>query len=195
MENGIIFNRGVKPGVIAKRSLRPHFSRLHITFENEIDVCGHFELNGFTANKLDCFLSQEASKEQFVQSVRQRCSCREGVNRVATECDCDWHAFTAFVITFAVARAYLMKLPMHCGRGLVIDLHPVNADVARAGLRVARMHIWQGNETPAVFWPAFENRKIPQRKGFGIAKLVHDFLARCFADRFWTRMQQMDSLL
>ena len=53
MENGIIFNRGVKPGVITKRSLRPHFTRLHITFQNKIDVRGDFEVNGFTANKFD----------------------------------------------------------------------------------------------------------------------------------------------
>src|SRR5207302_8618546 len=88
----------------------------------------------------------------------------------------------------------LVKLPVHSGRALVVNLHPVNADVARARFWVARVHIRQSNETPAVLWPAFEDRKIIQRKSVSLADLVHDFLSRRFAHRFWARMEQMNSL-
>ena len=53
MENRIIFDRGVKAGVIAKRSFRPHLAGLHITFQNKIDVRRNFEVDRFAANKLD----------------------------------------------------------------------------------------------------------------------------------------------
>ena len=76
-----------------------------------------------------------------------------------------------------MARADLVKLPVHSRRALVINLHAVNADIARACLRVARVHVCQSDEPPAVFWPAFENRQIPQRKSVSIAYLMDDFMA------------------
>ena len=59
-----------------------------------------------------------------------------------------------------MARTDFVDLPVHACGVLVIDLHPVNAHVAHASFRIACVDIWQGNETPTVFWPAFENGKI-----------------------------------
>ena len=53
MENRIIFDRGVKAGVIAKRALRPHLAGLNITFQNKIDVRRHIEIDRFAANEFD----------------------------------------------------------------------------------------------------------------------------------------------
>ena len=63
-----------------------------------------------------------------------------------------------------MARADLVNLPMHSGRALVVNLHPVDADIAGAGLGISRVHICQRDETPAIFRPAFQNRQIGQGK-------------------------------
>ena len=53
MEDRVILERGVKAGVIAKRTFRPHLARLHITFEDEINVARDFQLDGLARDKLD----------------------------------------------------------------------------------------------------------------------------------------------
>ena len=70
-----------------------------------------------------------------------------------------------------------MKLPMHAGRALIVHLHSVNPHVACAGFRIAGMHIWQGDETSAVFRPALEYRQIAQRKAAATLDFMHDLLA------------------
>src|SRR6476469_1567921 len=111
-------------------------------------------------------------------SSSKPCGCRECVNRITAERDSHRHPLAAFVIAFAVASADLMKLPMHPGRALVVHLHSVNAHIARAGFWIARMYIWQGNETPSVFRPAFEDGQNEQRKTIATFDFMHHFLAR-----------------
>ena len=53
MKDGIIFDGSVVTGVIAERTFRPHFARLHVTFENEIDIGRNFEIDRFARNQLD----------------------------------------------------------------------------------------------------------------------------------------------
>ena len=53
MENGVVFDCGVKSGVIAKGSFRAHLAWLHITLQNEINVRRHLEIDGFAADQLD----------------------------------------------------------------------------------------------------------------------------------------------
>ena len=53
MENRIIFDRGVKTGVIAKRPFRPHLTGLNVAFQNEINICRHIEIDRFAAHQLD----------------------------------------------------------------------------------------------------------------------------------------------
>ena len=84
---------------------------------------------------------------------------------------------------------------MHRRRPLIENLHPINADVARAGLGIARVHVWQSDEAPTVFRPAFENGKIAQRKiRTAVVNLVDDFLTDCVAHLFWPRVQKMNPL-
>src|SRR5206468_6569396 len=108
------------------------------------------------------FPAQETGEQYLIQSVRQWSGRGEGVNRIASQSDGDRHAFATFVITLAVARTYLVHLPMHCGCLFIVNLHPINADVTRPAFRISRMYIWKSDETPAVFWPAFEDREIEQ---------------------------------
>ena len=53
MENWVIFDRGVKAGVIAKWAFRAHLTRLDITFQNKIDIRRDIDINRFAANELD----------------------------------------------------------------------------------------------------------------------------------------------
>jgi hypothetical protein len=53
MENRVIFDRGVKAGVIAKWALRPHLTGLNITFQNKIDVRRYIDIDRSTANEFD----------------------------------------------------------------------------------------------------------------------------------------------
>src|ERR1017187_1065346 len=61
-------------------------------------------------------------------------------------------------------RRNFLPLPVHAGGALVIDLHPVHADVALPGRRIARDHAGQRDEASAILWPAFEDGEIEQRE-------------------------------
>src|SRR5207244_3332398 len=93
----------------------------------------------------------------------------------------------------AMSRADLVKLPVHAGRVSIVNLHPVDADVAGPRLGVARVHICQRDETSAVFRPAFEDRQIFQGK-ISIFHAMDDFLTRRIVYGSWARMQEMNSL-
>jgi hypothetical protein len=94
-----------------------------------------------------------------------------------------------------MTRADLVKLPVHSSRMSIVNLHPVQADVAGSALGVARVDICQRDGTAAVFGPAFDNRQIVQGKLVSIFDAMHDFLAWRITHGFWARMQEMNSLL
>ena len=110
------------------------------------------------------FRAQETGEKNFVQPIRQRRGRGESVGRIAAERDRHRHPLAAFVVTFAVARADLVHLPVHPGRAIVVNLHPIHAEIARAGFGIAGVHVRQGDETPAILRPAFQDRQIAQRE-------------------------------
>ena len=125
----------------------------------------------------------------------------ESVGRIAAETDRDRHPFVSFVITFPMARADLVHLPMHASRSVIVDLHPVHADIARPRFRIARVHIRQRHEAPAVFRPAFQDRQIRASENcrgpvfrFPVSKKMDDFLARSLPRVLRPRVQQIESL-
>src|ERR1019366_5867451 len=63
-----------------------------------------------------------------------------------------------------MAGADLLQLPMHAGGALVIDLHPVHADVALARVRVPGHYPRQGDKAPAVQRPALLNGRVQQSR-------------------------------
>ena len=82
-----------------------------------------------------------------------------------------------------MARADFVHLPMHPGRSLVVNLHAIHPEIARAGFRIARVHVRQSDETPAILRPAFQDRQIAERKvrssvGLEFIEAMHHFLAR-----------------
>ena len=78
MENGVILDRGVEPGVIAERAFRSGLARLDISFEHEIDIGRNIEI--------DCFASNQ-SRLIFAAEIRQKEShpARPGSGAVAAK--------------------------------------------------------------------------------------------------------------
>ena len=143
MEDRVIIDRGVEAGVIAERSFRPHLARLDVAFEDEIDVGRDFEIDRLALHQLDGFLAQEAGEENLIEPIGQGRGRGKGVGRIAAERDRHRHALAAFVIALAVARADLVHLPVHAGGAVVVDLHAIHAEIALAGVGVARVDVRQ----------------------------------------------------
>jgi hypothetical protein len=67
----------------------------------------------------------------------------------------------------------LLALPVHAGGLAVVDLHPIHADVALAGARVAGDDAGEGDEAAAVVGPALEDGKVVEVE----VVAANDFLA------------------
>src|SRR5207245_8235030 len=160
MKDRVILDRGVVTGVIAERSFWPRFARLHVTLQDKIGIGWNFQVDGFAFHHFDRFAAQESGEQNFVEPIGQRSGGGKRKRGVAAERDYDRHLFVAFVITFAMTRAHFVYLPMHRGRSFIEKLHSINADVARAAFGIERVHLWERDESTAVFRPTFEDRKI-----------------------------------
>ena len=62
-------------------------------------------------------------------------------------------------------RSDLLQLPVHSRAPLVIYLHAVHAEIARAGVGILRDNAGQRNETAAVQRPALLDRQVEQSRG------------------------------
>src|SRR6516225_2031344 len=113
MKHRIRIKGSIKTGVIAEGTLVAQFARLHVSFQNEIDVCRDLKIYRFTSNELDRFFANKTGKQHFIQSVRQRCCSGECVSRIAPETYRNGHPFIPLVVTAAVASTDFMYLPMH----------------------------------------------------------------------------------
>ena len=160
VEDRVILDRGVEPGVIAERSFRPGLAGLDVAFEDEVDVGGDFEVVGEALHQLDGFLAQETGEEDLVEPIGEGSGRGKGVGRVAADRDRDGHALAPLVVELAMARADFVHLPMHAGGAAVVDLHAVHAEVARAGLGVAGVDVRQRDEAAAVLRPALQDRQV-----------------------------------
>src|SRR5262249_8665947 len=98
------------------------------------------------------------------------------------------------IIPLAMARAYLVDLPVHAGRPIVEDLHSVHPDIAFPRVGVLGVHAWQGNKSTPVSRPAQENRQVTQRKVSGILESTHDFFAGTVRNAPRPRVKKIDPL-
>jgi hypothetical protein len=162
VENGVVIDGCVESGVISERAFGAGLAGMNESFDDKIDIGGHFEGDGFAGNKVDGALPDEAREEDFVESVRQGGGCGEGVCGVTSEGDGDGHGFAAFVVTFSVARGDFVNLPMHPGFCGGEHLHPVHAEVFIAGVWVFGVNAGKSDEASSVMWPALEDGEIEQ---------------------------------
>ena len=61
-----------------------------------------------------------------------------------------------------MTRGDFLQLPVHAGGFVVINLDAIHAEIAFAGVGIARHDAGQGDETPAVERPAFEDGEVEE---------------------------------
>ena len=201
VENGVVVDGGVEAGVISERAFGAGLAGMNESFDDEIDISGHLEGDGFAGDEVHGALPDEAREEDFVESVRQGGGCGEGVRGVASEGDGDGHGFAALVVSFSVARGDFVNLPMHsCFRGGE-DLHPVHSEVFVAGVGVFGVNAGKSDEASSVLWPALEDGEIKQgwERGclvgcLGWVESVDDVFARAGGDVSGFGVEESESL-
>ncbi len=138
---------------------------------------------------LDRLAAQEAGEHQLVDVLRQRRARAVGRDRVEPERDRDLHPAVAREV---VGAAVLVQLPVHRGRARAEHLHPVHADVAPAGARVAGDHRRQRDERRRVAGPAGLHR---QPLEVDLVAAQHDLLAGAAAHGLRARVRDRLELL
>ena len=158
MKNRIRIKGGIETGVIAEGALVAQFARLHVSFQNEINICRDLQIYRFTAKELYRSFANKTRKQHFIQSVWQRRCGGERVSRIAPETYRNGHAFIPLVVASAVASTDFMDLPMHAGCLSIKYLHPIHANIALTGVGILRVDHRQRYESSAIFRPANQDR-------------------------------------
>ena len=155
-----------------------------VSFEDDLRVRRHLEVDRLAAHELDRLAAQEAGEHQLVEVVRER-----GARRVrghGIEPDRDRNRDPPVLGGEQVGAPVLVHLPMHEGRALVDDLHAVHADVADTGLRVLRDHGGERDERRGIAGPAALDR---QPAEVDVVALEDDLLAGALGDRLRERVR------
>ena len=121
--------------------------------------------------------------------LRQRCA--GGVRRhgIGAERDGDLDLAVGREV---VGASVLVDLPVHRGRARTEFLHPVHADVTRAGVRVVCDHGGERDERGGIVRPARLDREQVERR---VAALEHELLTRRAPDGFRPRVGDRLQLL
>ena len=165
VKDGIRLGQRVIAGVVAERPfVAQRLVRVNVTFDDEVGVGGNFQVVGLALHQFDGFFAEITGEEKFIQAVRQRRGGGEGEHRVAAEENRHGHARAGFVIAPSVPRADFLQLPVHAGGAVVVNLDAIHADVAFAGVGVARDDAGQRDEASAVERPALVNGEVQQSR-------------------------------
>ena len=127
-----------------------------IALEHDLRVRGNVEADGLRAHELDRLTAEEAGEHELVDVLRQRCA--GGVRRhgIGAERDGDLDLAVGREV---VGASVLVDLPVHRGRARTEFLHPVHADVTRAGVRVVCDHGGERDERGGIVRPARLDRE------------------------------------
>ena len=159
VEGRITIREAVDAGVVAERSFDAQIGVVDVAFEHELGVGRHLEVDGAAAYQLDGLAPQEAGEGELVDDRRQGRGGRVRQRGVGADDDRHRHSPAP---RGGLRAALLVALPMHPRRALVVDLHPVHADVLRAGARIFGDDQRQRHERPAVERPGRQHRQRPQ---------------------------------
>src|SRR5690349_23874463 len=93
--------------------------------------------------------------------------------------------------------ADFLQLPMHAGRALIVNLHPIHADVALARIWILCHDARQRNETAPIERPTFLDGKIQQGRRFCRERLrpAHVWRERPGIDARGWRVEFMNDFL
>src|ERR1700687_53145 len=161
MKDGVFSFKGIEACVVPEGALRAHFVEVDIALENNLRIGRYFELIGFALYQFNGLLLQEAAEHHLVQVRGYREDSAERGGGVGTYRHANGNSSLGVCGTRAakMLRTVLLRLPVHAGGVLVIDLHPVHADVALPGFRIFGEYERKGDEAPAILRPALQNWK------------------------------------
>jgi hypothetical protein len=163
--------------VVAERALEREVALLDVALEHDLRVRGDLDADRLPGDELDRLALEEAGEHELVDVLRERRRGRVGAHGVEPERDRDLEPAVGRQV---VHPAVLVELPVHRGRAPVELLHPVHADVPRAGLRVVRDHGRERDERRRVARPAVLDR---EQVEIDVVTLQHDVVVSRAANR------------
>ena len=175
VEDGERLGRRVVAGVVAERALGGEVALLDVALEHDLRVRGDLDVDRLRPARARPASLEEAGEHELVDVLRQRRRSRVRAHGIEPERDRD---LEPPVREQVVRAAVLVDLPVHQRRPPVDLLHPVHADVARAGLRVVRDHRRQRDERRRVAGPAALDR---QEVEVDVVAREHDVVRRAAA--------------
>ena len=165
VKHRIRLGQGVVAGVVTERTrLTQGFGGVDVAFDHDVSVGRNLEVVGFALHHLYRLSAEVAGEQEFIQPVRHRRGRAKRKHRVAAEEDGHRHPLAGFIVAASVTRGDFLQLPMHAGGRVVVNLHAIHAEVAVAGVGVARDDAGQRDKAPAVERPALEDRQVKQRR-------------------------------
>jgi len=160
VENRIKVLERVKARMVAERPLdRLLLGRIDISLDHEVAVGRNLQIAGQTSHQLDRTTAQKPGQQILVQIVRHWGRRGVSVDGIAAQTDRHGHPTAESPVSPVVPLAGFVHMPVHSGRTLREDLHPVHTHVANAAFRIDRVNQRERNETPAVERPALQNRE------------------------------------
>ena len=189
VEDGIEIFERVEAGVIAERALAAQFVEVDVAFEHNFARSRYLEVYGFALDQIDRRSAEKAGDQVFLDlgrrgNNRRKRHCgfgadgnrdlhlpgraiafgNDGTSGRARH-DVDRRRLARDCCPHTLARVFgrnFLTLPVHSSRTFVEDLHPVHAEVALAGLGIARGDARESDEPSRILGPALENREIEQ---------------------------------
>ena len=161
VENRIKVFERVKARMVAERTLdRLLFGRIDVSLDHEVAVGRNPQIAGQASHQLDRTAAQKPGQQILVQIVRHRSRRGVSVGGIAAQTDRHGHPTAEPTVSPVMSLAGFVHMPVHSGRPLRKDLHPVHAHVADAAFRIDRVDQRESDEASAVERPALQNRKL-----------------------------------
>ena len=147
--------------MVAERTLdRLLFGRIDVSLDHEVAVGRNPQIAGQASHQLDRTAAQKPGQQILVQIVRHRSRRGVSVGGIAAQTDRHGHPTAEPTVSPVMSLAGFVHMPVHSGRPLRKDLHPVHAHVADAAFRIDRVDQRESDEASAVERPALQNRKL-----------------------------------
>ena len=172
---------GVEAGVVAEGPFGAHLADFDVAFEDDFGVGRDFEIHCFAGDEVHRVSAQEAGEHELVHIGRDGKNAGQRGGWVCADGNGDFEfAIGIFRAAAAVViGAVLLRLPVHAGGAGVVHLHAVAAYVAFAIFGIFGDDHRPGDVAAAVLRPAFQDRKVVERKIVGANYLLAGAAADC----------------
>ncbi len=154
VEHRVLVGERVVAGMVPEWPFGATLARFHVTFQHDLGVGRHLEIDGAALHHVHRLAAQEAREHHLVDDAREWSGGRVGDGGVGA----DGHGYLQAPAGGAiVVGCVLVQVPMHAGRAGVVDLQAVHARVAHARARIPGEDHRKGDEPSAVQRPALQH--------------------------------------